>query len=215
MNMSAKLSIVLLSIFPLLASAEDWYVGNSFIYSGDSAACVIVRFKASDGSYTLAQADALYSTIASLVVNQDLGDTSSDTTLPSQNHANNVTGEQLASYFVSEGTGVCTVGGQPVDAVGFVSTFRCEYQNENQMCIRLYVDTGELDLSALGIPQGPATVGGIFIKREVWDAVFALMLSNSNTLDATISSPFSPDAGVSRVLAPLKDSLQLILPMHE
>ncbi|EXJ15042.1 hypothetical protein D779_1911 [Imhoffiella purpurea] len=178
-----KCLAILLAMTPLMAEAEDWYVGTTFVESGDTHACIIARFKAVDGSYTLSQADAIYDLVSSALVDQDLGSVKVDSDMPSTNHDNGYTGEGLANYFISQGTGVCTIGGVPVDAVIFLSAFRCEYQNENQMCFRLYVDLGELDMRSVGVPQGPATIGGIFIKREVWDAAFAMILENPGLID--------------------------------
>ncbi|WP_200376724.1 hypothetical protein [Thiocystis violacea] len=215
MNILTKLSVVLLSTFSVLASAEEWYAGTTFISSGDSDACVIVRFKAGTDFYTLSQADGLYSTITSLLTDQDLGDVTLSHITPSQNHEDGISGESLANYFLSNGTAVCTMGGQSVDAVGFISTFPCEYQNENQMCFRLYVDTGELDLTMIGIPQAPAALGGVFIKREVWNAVYGLISGNSGSLPFGMSRNDMGEEALSGMLEPMATSLRLILPGNE
>ena len=168
---------------PVRAHAEDYYVGYSFIHMDTTHFCVIARTRAYDGSFTLAEADGLYKIIADQVDGLGLTQTIQiNHTLPSVNHSNGVTGESLASAFLSMGVQTCTVNSQPVDAMVFISAFNCIYQNENQMCVRLYVDTGVTDLTVLGVPRGPAAIGGIFIKREVWNAAKALILANPNAI---------------------------------
>ncbi|WP_200246194.1 hypothetical protein [Lamprobacter modestohalophilus] len=173
------LTLLVSLVAPLKAFAEDWYAGVTFLQAEGMNACVIARFKASDGSYTLSQADALYTVLFGALADVDTGDVLVDNQLPSQVQAGGNTGEGLLSAFLDKGTSVCTFGGQPADAVGFLSTFRCEYQNENQMCFRLYIDAGQNDLSMLGIPPGVATIGGMFVKRELWDVIMTLIMQNS------------------------------------
>lgn len=175
---------------------------------------MIVRFKASDGSFTLTQADALYNSISSLITGQDLGSVTVTNFLPSENHSNGITGEGLTDTFLTEGTGVCLSGGVPVDAVGFVSAFRCEYQNQNQMCFRLYVDTGDFDLSMIGVPQQPTGIGGVFIKREVWDAAFGLIMSNPDLLDGLSSQTMQGRAAFSQMLEPVVDPVCSVVPCN-
>ncbi|MCF7977525.1 MAG: hypothetical protein K9L82_05830 [Chromatiaceae bacterium] len=175
------LTLLVSLVAPLKAFAEDWYAGVTFLQAEGMNACVIARFKASDGSYTLSQADALYTVLFGALAGVDTGDVLVDNQLPSQVQAGGNDGAGLLTSFINNGTSVCTFGGQPADAVGFLSTFRCEYQNENQMCFRLYIDAGENDLSMLGIPSGIATIGGIFVKRELWDVIMTLIMQNSRS----------------------------------
>jgi hypothetical protein len=161
-------------------AATQWWLGYTFIMSEDGNACVLARYRAFDGSFTLAQADAIYSTVAGLIdSNVDAGSLGVNVqhTLPSQAEALGQTGEAIGAAFLQSGVNICTVGGQPVDVVLFLSHFSCEYQNEWQMCIRLYADTGEYDLTSLGVNRGPAAFGGIFIKKEIWDAVAGIVYS--------------------------------------
>jgi hypothetical protein len=174
--------LLLLVSIPLESIAEDWYVGFTGIQTQGMQGCVIARFKASDGSYTLAQADALYTTLFSAFTGLDAGDVGVSIQTPSQMQAQGYSGEGLLESFKSNGTGVCTSNGQPADAVGFISTFSCDYQNEGQMCFRLYIDAGTNDLSSFGIPSGIATIGGIFVKRELWNVIMSLIMSNGDTL---------------------------------
>jgi hypothetical protein len=110
--------------------------------------------------------------------------------IPSVAKSEGFTGEGLANSFLTKGVDTCKVNGVPVDAMGFVSMFNCEYQLENQMCMRLYVDTGDTNLTMLGIPQAPAAIGGIFIKREVWNATKNLVLTNPNIIPSVpLSAP--------------------------
>jgi len=173
------------------AYAEDYYVGYSFIDLGSEDLCIIVRFRRFDGSFSLSEADGLYNLVVGLVT-----DFASDAnvklthTIPSAAKNEGLTGEGLATSFLNQGVDTCKVGGVPVSAMGFISMFNCEYQLENQMCMRLYVDTGDTNLSLLGIPQAPAAIGGIFIKREVWNATKNLVLSNPNIIpDMPFAAP--------------------------
>jgi hypothetical protein len=183
---------------PVAADAEDYYVGYTFIHESSSHYCAIIRFRAFDGSFTLTEADGLYSLIANQLVSGSSYTFSH--TLPSQCHASNITGEALANAFLQYGTGVCTVGGQPVDGVVFVSLFNCEYQLADQMCVRLYVDTGALNLSSFGIPQGPAAIGGIFIKKEVWTAASSFIVGNPGLIPSLPLSTYTVGDKINSVL---------------
>jgi hypothetical protein len=177
--LALSFTTVLMAAMPLSAHAVDYWVGYTFIHDEDTHFCVIARFRAYDGSFSLNKADSLYKIIADQVDGLGISETTTlNHTFPSENNSQGVTGEGLGNAFLADGVATCTVGGEPVDAMIFLSAFNCEYQNENQLCLRLYVDTGATDITFLGIPRGPAAIGGIFIKREVWDATSALILGN-------------------------------------
>ena len=163
-------------------AATQYYVGATFISTKTDDYCVLARFRGYDGSFTLAQADGLYALISAALEKNGVSEYASVQHIyPSQNEAQGVTGEALTEKFLTKGTSVCTVGGAPVDAVALTSAFNCEYQNENQLCVRLYVHTGATNLSSLGIPYGSAgAIGGVFIKREVWNATSGLLLGGGS-----------------------------------
>ena len=163
-------------------AATQYYVGATFISTEPEDYCVLSRFRSYDGSFTLAQADGLYALISGALESNGVGEYAQVQYIyPSENEAQGITGEALTEKFLTSGTSVCTMGGAPVDAVALTSAFNCEYQNENQMCVRLYVHTGATDLSALGIPYRSAgAIGGIFIKREVWNATSGLLLGGGS-----------------------------------
>jgi hypothetical protein len=166
----------------LSQAATQYYIGATFISTETEDYCVLSRFRSYDGSFTLAQADGLYALISGALESNGVSDYAQVQYIyPSENEAQGITGEAVTEKFLTAGTSVCTVGGAPVDAVALTSAFNCEYQNENQMCIRLYVHTGVTDLSSLGIPYGGAgAIGGIFIKREVWNATSGLLLGGGS-----------------------------------
>lgn len=208
-------SLMLLMLIPVSVKAADWYAGHAFVYSGDSNACVIVRFKSADRSFTLAEADGLFNVVLSMVTDQELPpDVRISSYLPSRNHADNVTGDSLANIFLSSGTRVCLVGGEPVDMVAFISAFRCEYQNQNQMCFRIYVDLGELDLTQIGVPKGPSGLGGVFVRRELWDTLFPLLLRGGITFDlnADAVSGLKRSMMAEQLLGPVVRPIQSFMP---
>jgi len=163
-------------------AATQYYVGATFISTETEDYCVLARFRGYDGSFTLAQADGLYALISGALESNGVSEYAQVQHIyPSENEAQGITGEALTEKFLTSGTSVCTMGGAPVDAVALTSAFNCEYQNENQLCVRLYVHTGATDLSSLGIPYGSAgAIGGIFIKREVWNATSGLLLGGGS-----------------------------------
>lgn len=206
MKRAMVFALLVFLVMPLRGYAEEYYAGVTFIQAQGMKGCLIARFKASDGSYTLEQADTLYVTLFGALDALDIDNAQIETDLPSQVQANGYSGEALLEAFLSKGTGVCTFGGEPSDAVAFVSTFRCQYQNENQMCFRLYLDAGTNDLSMIGIPSGIATLGGMFVKREVWDVMMGLIMANSDAF--LLSSP----AERTQMLNLLVPTVELPLP---
>lgn len=182
MKRAIVFSLLVLLVPPLEGFAEDWYGGATFVQGGGMKGCMLARFKASDGSFTLAQADVLYTVLFGAFTSLDVDEVRVNMQLPSEMKASGHSGEELLKLFLDKGTGVCDFGGEPADAVGFVSSFSCEYQNENQMCFRLYINAGTNDLSMLGIPSGTATIGGLFVKRELWDVVMSLLMTYGDSL---------------------------------
>ncbi|MBK1717878.1 hypothetical protein [Thiocystis violacea] len=177
-------------------AAPEWYVGYSFIYTGAGNICSFMRFRTD--SYSVQQADVLYNHLTDHLAKQaDEGATFAHT-LPSVALARGQSGEQMAAEFLSSGVGACDVAGQPADSLLFISSFACDYQNEAQLCTRLYVDTGNQDATSFGIDRGPATVGGFFVKRPVWEASSALVYDGRTTL------PFAVDSMLNYAASGLK-----------
>ncbi|EXJ15956.1 hypothetical protein [Imhoffiella purpurea] len=170
-------ALVVCATLAILASsafaAPQWYVGYTFVYSESGNSCAFMRFRGD--TYSLDEADVLYALFADRIVER-VGTTSAFShVLPSEALAEGKSGEETAAAFLAEGVGACEVAGEPVSGLVYVSGFGCEYQNESQMCIRSYVDVGDRDLSGQGIASGPAVLGGVFVKRPVWDASAALV----------------------------------------
>lgn len=183
-------SFLLLTVLsPLSSAAPEWYVGYTFLYSESGHTCSFMRFRAD--SYSVEQADRLYPLLADRISRYAVINATLAHTLPSEALAKGETGEQMAQAFLTKGVGACLVAGQPVGGLLFISSFRCDYQNEAQLCIRLYVDTGAKDATGQGIDRGPAALGGIFVKREVWDASTALIYAGDT------ETPFAVDAALN------------------
>ena len=167
-------------------AAPQWYVGYTFVYSESGNSCAFMRFRSD--TFSLEQADAVYALFADRVVER-LGSTATvGDVLPSEELAEGETGEGTAAAFLSQGVGACEVAGEPVSGLLYVSGFGCEYQNESQMCIRSYVDVGERDLADQGIGSGPASRGGVFVKRPVWDASAALVYAGGSETPYALDS---------------------------
>lgn len=172
-----------------VTAAPEWYVGHSFVYNASGNLCTFMRFRAD--SFTVAQADVLYAHLGDqLAEHAEEGATFAHTT-PSAALAAGESGEQAAADFLSQGVAACTVAGEPVDGVMFISAFGCDYQNQAQMCIRLYVDTGDKDLTQSGIARGPTGVDGVFVRRPVWDASAGLVYAGAVDVPYAIESNLS------------------------
>ncbi|MBK1720783.1 hypothetical protein CKO23_00770 [Thiocystis violacea] len=154
-------------------AAPEWYVGYSFIYGETGSYCSFMRFRAD--SYSVEQADVLYNHLADQLVEHANPGSTFAHTLPSAALAKGESGEQKAGEFLSKGVGACTVADKLVDGMLFISSFACDYQNQPQMCTRLYADTGSKDSTAFGISRGPTGIGGMFVRRPVWDASTGLI----------------------------------------
>ena len=115
-------------------AATQYYVGATFISTETENYCVLARFRSYDGSFTLAQADGLYTLISEALESNGVSEYAQvQHVYPSENEARGVTGEALTEKFLTSGTSVCTVDGKPVDAVALSSAFNGVYQHENQL----------------------------------------------------------------------------------
>ncbi len=167
-------------------AAAEYYVGVTWVIEGSSELCLMIRFQAS--GFSLYEADALYALLDSYLVQSGQADWSS-TMLPSQALAQGITGEALAQSFLQKGTGVCTINNQPVDQAGLVSLYKCFYQEADHTCIRMYVHTGALNLSAYGIPYNiVAGLGAIVVAEPIWDAATAQILASPPVLPTSLTT---------------------------
>jgi hypothetical protein len=192
-------SICLLALALVHASswaAPQWYVGYSFIHGESSQYCAFMRFRAD--SHTLDQADTLYRYLGDRLAAHAEAGAALSHTLPSEALAEGKTGEAMAEEFIAHGVGACTIAGQPVDGLLFVSSFVCDYQDEPQMCVRVYVDTGNQDATSFGIARGPASLGGVFVNRTVWDSSSALVHAGRTAL------PFALDSALNHAASGLQ-----------
>lgn len=195
-------SRVLIAISLLLGSslsqaAPDWYVGYSFIYNESGNLCSFMRFRAD--SFTVQQADTLYAYLADRLAAQAADGSTFLHTAPSTALARGESGEQMAQEFLSKGVGACTVAGDPVAGVMFISAFGCDYQNQPQMCMRLYVDTGDKDATASGIARGPTGVNGTFVRRPVWDTAAGAVYAGKTDLPYAVDSALTEMASGLRI----------------
>ena len=167
------LAMLLVAVTSPVAKAADFYAGTTWVTYEGASYCVVVRFKAYDGSFTLEEADSLYSTIVG-IVNSIQGEYGVQTwhKLPSEALAEGITGELLWDSFLVNGNGLCTMYGEPVDQVLFLSLYDCFYQGADHMCIRTYIHTGELDLSEIGIPYNMVVgLGAVVVASPIWDSL--------------------------------------------
>jgi hypothetical protein len=171
------LAMLLVAVTSPVAKAADFYAGITWIVYENSSFGLVVRFKAHDGSFTLEEADSLYSTIEAMVVGiEDEYGVQTSTMLPSEALADGITGERLWDSFLINGNGLLTVDYEPVDQVLFLSLYDCFYQGADHMCIRTYIHTGELDLSEIGIPYNMVVgLGAAVIATPIWDSVMSIL----------------------------------------
>ena len=167
------LAMLLVAVTSPVAKAAEFYAGITWVVYENASYGVVVRFKAYDGSFTLEEADSLYSTIAAMVVDiEDDYDVQTQTKLPSEALAEGITGELLWDSFLVNGNGLLTVNSEPVDQVLFLSLYDCFYQGADHMCIRTYIHTGELDLSEIGIPYNMVVgLGAVVVASPIWDSL--------------------------------------------
>ncbi|NEX23355.1 hypothetical protein G3480_24185 [Thiorhodococcus mannitoliphagus] len=171
------------------SAAPTWYVGYSFVYSDARNLCSFMRFQAD--AFGIEQADVLYKHLEDLMTTSaDEGATFAHT-LPSEALAKGQTGEQVVADIAAEGLAACTVAEQPVDGMLLASAFPCFYQDQQQMCFRLYVNTGDTDPTAFGIDPGPAELGGSFVLRKTWDASAGLVYAGRVALPFAVQAPLS------------------------
>ncbi|MFD2113013.1 hypothetical protein [Thiorhodococcus fuscus] len=152
-----------------------------------------MRFRSD--SYSLEEADTVYRLFADRLADRVGSDATFADVPPSEALAEGKTGEGMAAEFVSRGVGACEVGGNPVSGLIFISSFGCDYQNEAQMCIRSYLDAGDRDLTAQGIGNGPAGLGGDFVNRQVWDASSDLVYAGQS------QTPYALDTALTHAAA--------------
>jgi hypothetical protein len=177
--------VLIFTAYVPLAEGADYYAGVTFVIEGSSEVCSIIRFQAS--GFSLSESDALYALLANYMTQGGSSIDWQHHILPSENLANGVTGEGLVNSFLQNGTGVCTINGQPVDQVLLASLYKCDYQGAQHTCIRLYVHTGALNLSAYGIPFNTvAGLGAIVVAEPIWDAATAQIIANPPPLPTQI-----------------------------
>ncbi len=178
------LVVLLVAVTSPMAKAADFYAGTTWIAYEDTSYCLIVRFKAYDGSFTLEEADSLYSTVSGMLVDvEDEYGVQTWHKLPSEALADGITGELLWDSFLVNGNGLCTINNEPVDQVLFLSLYDCFYQGADHMCIRTYIHTGELDLSYVGIPYDMVVgLGAVVIASPIWDSVMSTLAALEDLL---------------------------------
>jgi hypothetical protein len=177
-------------------AAPQWYVGYSFIHGENGRYCAFMRFRAD--SHTLEQADTLYRYLGDRLAARAEAGAALSHTLPSAALAEGKTGESMADEFIAKGVGACTIADRPVDGLLFISSFDCDYQDEPQMCVRVYVDTGDQDATPFGIARGPASLGGIFVNRTVWNSSSSLVYAGRTAL------PFAVDSALNHAASGLQ-----------
>ena len=178
--------LVAMTIAPLGWAAPEWYVGYSFIYSPAGNLCSFMRFQTKD--YGIEQADILYGHLTDKLAAAVPEDASLDHTWPSESLAKGESGEQMAAAILANGLAACQVGGRPVNGILFIDAFGCEYQDNTQMCVRAYVHPGDKDATAFGIARGPDELGGLFVKRSIWDASANLVYAGRTDLPFALST---------------------------
>ena len=167
------LAMLSVAVTSPVAKAAEFYAGTTWVSYEGASYCIVVRFKAYDGSFTLEEADSLYDTIVGMVTSIQ-GEYGVQTwhTLPSQNLYEGKTGELLWESFLDKGNRLCTLYDEPVDQVLFLSLYDCFYQGADHMCIRTYIHTGELDLSEIGIPYNMVVgLGAVVVASPIWDSL--------------------------------------------
>jgi hypothetical protein len=156
--------------------AVDYYAGNIFLQSASKtdSICIISRFKTSDGSFTIQQADKIHESFMKDIIAPEIGYyidmTVSGSKKPSDAYSSGITGEALWDTFSASGTSVCTISGKPVNQVIFFSFYNCDYQGAMHVCMRTYFHSGTENLSQMGIPYGKvAGLGAIAYAKAFWD----------------------------------------------
>lgn len=177
-------------------AAPQWYVGYSFIHGENGRYCAFMRFRAD--SHTLEQADTLYRYLGDRLAARAEAGAALSHTLPSAALAEGKTGEFMADLCISDRMAACTIAGEPVDGLLFISSFACDHDNEAHMCVWVYVDTGNQDATALGINRGPASLGSVFVNRTVWNSSSSLVYAGRTAL------PFAVDSALNHAASGLQ-----------
>lgn len=171
------LAMLLVAVTSPVAKAADFYAGITWIQYENSSFGLVVRFKAYDGSFTLQEAEAIYDAIGPMVVGlADQYGVYTSTKSPSEALAEGITGELLWDSFLVNGNGLLTINNEPVNQVIFLSLYNCFYQGADHMCMRIYIHTGELDLSNIGIPYDMVVgLGAVVVATPIWDSLMLML----------------------------------------
>lgn len=170
-------AMLLVAVTSPVAKAADFYAGITWIQYENSTFGLVVRFKAYDGSFTLQEAEAIYTALHPIVTN--LGGqygVYTSTKSPSEALAEGITGELLWDSFLVNGNGLLTINNEPVDQLLFLSLYDCFYQGADHMCIRTYIHTGDLNLSSIGVPYNMVVgLGAVVVATPIWDSLMSIL----------------------------------------